>query len=385
MKHRSSFRHLWLMLIEFIGTVGHSLLFYMSLVILVREARHWPMKFFGTNRTLSEIVQEIGLDFRIIFIVYTVVFLLLLSGLLDWKIRRRIRDIQIEQIFDSFKLFIHGDYAVRVPAVPGTNLTDIINDVNRLLEEFAQEVQKKKALEKNKDELITNISHDLRTPLTSILGYLGLIVNEHYQGPEEALNYASIAYKKANQMESLVSDLFEYTASTQSSYTLHYQRTHLELFLNQIVSEFTYQAEERGASIEIDVEPSSLELDIDIEKFARVYQNLIANALKYGQIMTVITLTGREFVKDQSEWVRLQVKNDGQVIPEDELELIFKRSYRADQSRTSNEAGAGLGLAITRNIIHLHGGEVYATVTDQETIFNIELPKQAEDATENAL
>lgn len=101
--------------------------------------------------------------------------------------------------------------------------------------------------------------------------------------------------------------------------------------------------------------------------------------------MTVITLTGREFVKDQSEWVRLQVKNDGQVIPEDELELIFKRSYRADQSRASNEAGAGLGLAITRNIIHLHGGEVYATVTDQETIFNIELPKQAEDATENAV
>ena len=124
---------------------------------------------------------------------------------------------------------------MRVPAVPGTNLTDIINDVNRLLEEFAQEVQKKKALEKNKDELITNISHDLRTPLTSILGYLGLIVNEHYQGPEEALNYASIAYEKANQMESLVSDLFEYTASTQSSYTLHYQRTHLELFLNLLI------------------------------------------------------------------------------------------------------------------------------------------------------
>lgn len=255
----------------------------------------------------------------------------------------------------------------------------IISSMNRLIESTEHSLEEKRRAEETKDELIANVSHDIRTPLTSTIGYLDAVVHKQFQCEEEKDEYIQVAYEKAKMMKTLVNDLFLYIESGQETYEVNIQSVPIKMYFEQIAAEFELEGDKQGVEIVVEVEPEDLFVSIDVEKMARVFSNLISNALKYG-FGDIIRL--RAYINPEKTKVFLEARNNGEVLKESEYQNIFKRSYRTEKSRTSEIPGSGLGLSIVQNIVSLHRGLVYATVEDDETVFRIQLNHSEEGGLE---
>lgn len=189
-------------------------------------------------------------------------------------------------------------------------------------------------LKKSKDELITNVSHDIRTPLTSIIGYLGLIEDRQFHSQEDLLKYTHTAYVKAKQMKLLVDDLFEYTKVRQPSVPIHTTTFDMAQLIEQLAADFELEAKKINMQIQVKANPASLMMEGDTEKLVRVFNNLLSNALKYGKgghhIVMEVDKVGTEAI--------IAVRNDGPAIPKHSLDQLFDRFYRVEESR-SQETG----------------------------------------------
>ena len=250
----------------------------------------------------------------------------------------------------------------------------MIESVNALVDSAMQSMSDEKKVEQSKDELITNVSHDLRTPLTSIIGYLGLVEDGQYQNEDDLVKYAHIAYEKAKQMKTLVEDLFEYTKVQQDGAPVNMMRLDLGQLLEQVAASFELEGEKKGLKISSIVIPSPLKIEADPEQIGRAVSNLVANALKYGHGATYIHLSARE----HGAMVQLTVANDGEAIPQQSIEHLFERFYLVEGSRSKKTGGTGLGLAIVKSIVDLHHGQISAHSDSHETSFIMTLPvKQA--------
>ena len=245
-------------------------------------------------------------------------------------------------------------------------LGDNINIISRLLKDVT--VQERKA-QQTKADLITNVSHDLRTPLTSIKGYLGLINEDNYRDEVQLRYYVDIAYEKSKELEVLINDLFELTKVQNNSIILDKMEINLVELLNQIIFQFGYQFESEKIKERSFFSEDKLIISADPNKLVRAFQNLINNGLKYG--------TG-EFLDiyayKKNEYAVVDVISYGNPIPSVELPYIFDRFYRVEKSRNKNDGGSGLGLAITKSIVTLHGGIITAQSDGEKTIFKVMLP-----------
>ncbi|MGJ3211672.1 sensor histidine kinase, partial [Lactobacillus gasseri] len=220
------------------------------------------------------------------------------------------------------------------------------------------------------DDLITNVSHDIRTPLTSIIGYLGLLKSSELN--EDQAKYIKIAYDKALQMKALAEDLFEYTtlrSSTNNKLVL--APLHVNSMLEQVAAGFELEAEKKNIAFNVVTRPRDLVIDADAKMIVRMLNNLISNALKYGHGATEINLIAN---KVNNKFVELRVENNGEQIPKKSLQKIFDRFYRVESSRNLKTGGTGLGLAITKSIVDLHGGTIKCQSTSELTSFIIQLP-----------
>lgn len=264
----------------------------------------------------------------------------------------------------------NNKYNYRIERTHIGELTDIIDSINQLVESTEHSLEEERRAEETKDELIANVSHDIRTPLTSTIGYLDAVIHKQYQSEEEKDSYIGIAYEKAKMMRTLVNDLFLYIESGQATYSIEAQSIPIKFFFEQLAAEFELTGDEQGVDIVVEVYPEDLFVQIDVDKMARVFSNLISNALKYG-FGDVIRL--RAYKSSDDESVYLETRNNGEILAESEYKNIFERSYRTEKSRTSEIPGSGLGLSIVKNIVDLHGGLVFATVEDNETVFRIKL------------
>lgn len=264
----------------------------------------------------------------------------------------------------------NNKYNYRIESTHIGELTDIIDSINQLVESTEHSLEEERRAEETKDELIANVSHDIRTPLTSTIGYLDAVIHKQYQSEEEKDSYIGIAYEKAKMMRTLVNDLFLYIESGQATYSLEAQSIPIKFFFEQLAAEFELTGDEQGVDIVVEVYPEDLFVQIDVDKMARVFSNLISNAFKYG-FGDVIRLRAYKSSDDAS--VYLETRNNGEILAESEYKNIFERSYRTEKSRTSEIPGSGLGLSIVKNIVDLHGGLVFATVEDNETVFRIKL------------
>jgi signal transduction histidine kinase len=240
-----------------------------------------------------------------------------------------------------------------------------------MVENTAQSIEKEKQLEKYKDELIANVSHDLKTPLTSVIGYLSLIEEGRYSSEEELLAHSHTAYLKTKQLESLVEDLFEYTKLRQPSMKYELQEVNLTAMLDQFSIDFVPRAEENGITFESKTTPEILWMRIDTEKLVRVFNNLIDNALKYGKGATKIQL----LAEDVGSNIVIIVRNDGEKIPTELSERLFERFFRVEDSRTLVKGGSGLGLAIVHMIVKGHGGSIQVISNSDWTSFVMNFPK----------
>ncbi|MCW6667562.1 HAMP domain-containing histidine kinase [Aerococcaceae bacterium NML190938] len=368
------------LLFEAIVTFGIILFLYLGVVLLYRELIDRPFVFLGETKSLQERLEISPATTQALLygsMVVTFIFGFLVT---NWRVQRRIQQMQLAHILEELKYIAKGNYEHRLSEVDRGEMNEVITSINHLVDSTVEAMEEERRIEKTKDELVTNIGHDIRTPLTSIIGYLGLIENQQYKSIEEVLEYTHIAYTKALHMQTLVNDLFDYTALRQTTYRLQPQAIRLDLFLAQLVADFELEASEKEITVNIQVKPSDLVAYLDVDKMARVFHNLMSNALKYGKGASVIELLAyKKNHKTSSEKcqdvVEFEVRNNGEAIPEAELDMIFERSYRADRSRTAEQLGSGLGLAIVKNIVELHQGTVLAENVDGFVVFRITLPQ----------
>lgn len=291
-------------------------------------------------------------------------------GVLWWRLLRRYHLYQLDHIIGELHYIAQGHLEHRIPFRVNGNQQHVITSVNALVDTITQAMQEERASEKSKDELITNVSHDLRTPLTSIIGYLGLIEDHQYQSEEDIVRYSHIAYDKAKQMKNLVEDLFEYTKVQQHGAPVNLMTVDLGQLLEQVGASFELEADKKGMAINVSCEPTPLSITADPEKMGRLFSNLVANALKYGHGASYIHLTAKQL----GEKVVITVADDGEKIPAESVKHLFERFYRVESSRNKATGGTGLGLAIVQSIVELHHGSVTARSDDQETAFVVTLP-----------
>ncbi|MFD1410947.1 sensor histidine kinase [Lapidilactobacillus gannanensis] len=360
----------WELFFEGVVTVGLLLLMDFAVVVIINQA-------ISSNQELNDGIYQIKSAITIgpwHFWSWEWIFLALL-GIMNvivvyWRLHRRYRQMQMRHIVAELHYITDGHLDHRINLQVNSSLSNVIDSINALVDSTVSSMAEERKIEVSKDELITNVSHDIRTPLTSIIGYLGLIENGQYKDQADLLHYNHIAYEKTKQMKALVEDLFEFTKVQQSHAQLQLHQFDLVSMLEQLSADFELEAQKRQMFIEVAVTKRPIIMTADSSKLVRVFSNLITNAFKYGKNATRITLDAHV---EKSEVV-VTVSNDGSPIPEEDLQNIFERFYRVEGSRSVTTGGSGLGLAIAQSIVKLHGGEIYATSTSEETTFTIILP-----------
>lgn len=307
------------------------------------------------------------LSYKMIFIA----ILVITGGIaVFWRLKRRYKQMQLRHVISELHYIAEGHYDHRIPFELSGDMNKVVNSIHVLVDSTVAAMEEERKIEQSKDELITNVSHDIRTPLTSIIGYLGLIEDKQYQSQEELLKYTHTAYIKAKQMKILVEDLFEYTKVRQHTTPLNLTSFDMVKLLDQLAADFELDAEKKGMTIEVLQGTPSIPMEADAEKIVRVFNNLISNALKYGVGGKKITIEAQKVGKE----VIISVNNDGPEIPEESLNQLFDRFYRVEESRSQETGGTGLGLAIAQSIVTLHGGYIYARSDSHLTSFVLHLP-----------
>ena len=220
-----------------------------------------------------------------------------------------------------------------------------------------------------KTELITNVSHDLKTPLTSVIGYLTLLKDEPEISQELRQKYLDIAWNKAGRLEDLVNEFFELTRMNFAHMTLNRSMVNMTMMVEQFMYEFKPLLAEKGMDYELEAEPEIM-VYCDIEKMQRVFDNLLKNAINYGYPDSMIHVY---LDKNGEQGMKLIVQNHGQTIPAEKLSYLFEQFFRLDSSRDSKTGGIGLGLAIAKQIVELHGGKISCESSNETIIFIVEL------------
>ena len=260
---------------------------------------------------------------------------------------------------------VKGD-AVELPK----NLKSTQSEIELLQMRIVRDEMAAKVAEERKNELVTYLAHDIRTPLTSVRGYLELISEAEGMSVDRQREFAGRALAKANRLESLVEELFEITRYNMQNIPIERENLDVGLLCRQIAEEFYPQAQSRDLVIEVDAE-EGLTAFWDSSRMGRVLENVLKNAMVHASANTKVLVRA---VAD-NDTVTLSVSNQGKGISPEHLEHIFDRFYRGDAARGQATGGAGLGLAIAKEIVEAHGGEIKASSEDGLTTFTIRLPR----------
>lgn len=270
-----------------------------------------------------------------------------------------------EVVYASENMALHTYEPVRMSPA----LKEIQDELNSVREQVVRNERIAKESEQRKNDLIVYLAHDLKTPLTSVIGYLTLLRDEPEITPELRARYTGIAYDKAQRLEQLINEFFEITRFNLTAIELDRQRINLSRMLEQTASEFLPVMAEKKLSWKLCIEKEIM-LFCDPDKLARVFDNLIRNAIFYGYENTDIELT----LSKRDSYVWIKIENHGRTIPKEKLDRIFEQFFRLDEARSTNTGGAGLGLAIAKEIVELHGGHIKAESQDEAIRFGVWLP-----------
>lgn len=225
--------------------------------------------------------------------------------------------------------------------------------------------------EKRKNDMVLFLAHDLKTPLTSVVAYLTMLDSHPEMSAQERAKYTHISLEKAIRLGELINEFFDITKFNFQEIELEPVDLNLSMMLEQIADELYGVLQEKNLSCEVEVD-ENLEVEGDPDKLARVFDNILRNAVAYCYTGTVIKIIAH-MKRDNIEIV---FQNAGQKIPGAKLQTIFEKFYRLDNARSSGTGGAGLGLAIAKEIVELHGGHIIAKSDDEKTQFIVTLPSK---------
>lgn len=233
------------------------------------------------------------------------------------------------------------------------------------------EKQKKAALdaEQRKNDLVVYLAHDIKTPLTSVIGYLSLLDEAPDMPLKQKEKYVSVTLEKAYRLEQLINEFFEITRFNLQTIVLNKEKINLLFMLQQMADEFYPMLTPQEKQISVNV-PDDLTLWGDADKLARVFNNILKNAIAYSYENSVIDISAQQ----QDENIIITFTNQGNPIPKAKLESIFEKFYRLDSARSSNTGGAGLGLAIAQEIVTAHDGTISVASNTENTTFTVKLP-----------
>lgn len=298
--------------------------------------------------------------FLIIFIPLTVIFFFVFTR----KYAHYFKDIS-----KAIHRLANGNFTNQLHIASNDELGQIAQDINLANAKLAEAVKRGDFAESSKDQLIVNLAHDLRTPLTSVLGYLDWMLKEDSLTSEQIRHYATIAYTKSKRLEKMIDELFDMTKMNYGMLPIDKVEINISALLMQLNEEMYPAFKQHGLISKVNL-TQNLSIHADGEQLARVFENLINNAIRYGKDGQVIEMNA--FVDEDD--VVVQVINYGDYIPEAELPHIFDVFYTRDQARTSQENGTGLGLFIAKNIVERHDGLITVESNVIRTCFEVRLP-----------
>ena len=317
----------------------------------------------------GSVTRELLLAFSLVIISVklfpNIITILLLLYLL---VRRKAE--YIKKICNDIKIISEGNLDYKIGIQGHDELAILAKEINNMSLKLKNKIEEERASERLKNELITNVSHDLRTPLTALIGYIQLAADDKMSF-EDKDKYAKISLEKSKKLKILIDDLFEYSKLESGGIKLEKVKVNIIEIIEQGIGELSIKAKERYVGFNKNFKNSKVELLVDPNKIARVFENIIGNAVKYSVEGSDVNIN----LYENDENVIISFENISESISEEDLDKIFSRFYRTDESRNSEIAGTGLGLAIAKNIVELHEGRIWAQNQDNKFIINIELNK----------
>lgn len=257
------------------------------------------------------------------------------------------------------------------PIVLSSGLQLFEQKLNAVRKELEQKEREAALANQHKDELVMYLAHDIRTPLTSVIGYLNLLEENPEMPAAERAKNMQIALEKAYRLEDMVDEFFDITRYNSGQIKIVKEPVDLYYMLVQLSDEMSPILNQHGNSISLQFNENII-VYADPDKLVRVFANILKNAAAYSYPDTPIVVSVSE---TDSQW-EIHFRNEGNSIPSEQLEMLFDKFYRLDQSRNSDSGGTGLGLAIAKDIILLHGGNISASSSDGVIVFTVQLPKE---------
>ena len=321
----------------------------------------------GNRGKMLLMVQAIEKQHTAVVLLYLILGILLFS--VTFMILQEPYIRYISRISEAVQNISEGDLNTVIDVIGDDEFSSMAANLNHMAADIKKLMEKERESERTKNELITNVAHDLRTPLTSIIGYLELLAGNQQVPADMQHKYIEIAYGKSRRLQKLIEDLFGFTKLNCGKIAMHVGQIDIVKLLGQLVEEAYPNFVEKGLSYDLLSNVPAKIINADGNLLARLFDNLIGNAIKYGADGKRVLVK----IHAEGETVTVSVTNYGYVIPADELPLIFNKFYRVEQSRSSSTGGTGLGLAIAKEIVDMHGGTISVASDLNGTVFTVKL------------
>ena len=298
------------------------------------------------------------------------VFLILLVVYVFAKSTSRLFIKPIKTLLNGVMEITNNNYDINIKIDTKNEFLDLANGFNMMAETIRNEIREKEKLEKIREGLILDISHDLKNPLSSILGYSEILINNRDLDENEKMEYLNIINKNSYRANKLMNNLFEFSLYDNSDYKFNLIKTDISEFMRQTIANYIPEFEHNKFEYDFDIPEESYYVMMDEEKLTRAINNILDNKLKYNPPGSKIGIT----TEIRERYFCIVLSDNGESIPEKNRENIFNLFVRLDKSRNSKTGGTGLGLSITKKIINKHNGGIRIIDSEVGTSFEIMLP-----------
>lgn len=312
-------------------------------------------------------VKTITMFFAVIFTAKEIAHLYIY-----WRLEKRVMK-PIERLKAGVEQIAKGNYEVRIEKNVYNEIGVLIDEFNEMAEKLKEGEKLKKEYEENRKTLIANISHDLKTPITSINGYVEAILDGVASSPDTINNYLKTIHNNIDYINRLIDDLFLFSKLDMQKLEFKFEKVKIKPFMKDLMEEFKFVLGEKNINFNfIDKIEKEIEVNVDGKRIYQTIRNIIGNAVKYCQKENLSIYID---LSDEVDFIKINISDNGPGIPEDKLPYVFDRFYRIDIERTKNLMSTGLGLAIAKELVEAHGGKIsVSSVVTKGSTFTIELP-----------